>query len=53
MGQIANQMAFELFFKIKEKIKERKEREKWYKRTLKNSNLTEKRYVIDGHFVWC
>lgn len=35
MGQIANQMAFELFFKIKEKIKERKEREKWYKRTLK------------------
>ena len=40
MGQIANQMAFELFFKIKEKIKERKEREKWYKRTLKNSNMS-------------
>ena len=40
MGQIANQMALELFFKIKEKIKERKEREKRYKRTLTNSNLT-------------
>lgn len=43
MGQIANQMALELFLKIKE----RKEREKWYKRTLKNSN-----FAIQIHRVY-
>lgn len=54
MGKIANQMALELFLKIKEKIKERKEREKWYKRTLKNSKLSSSfKFKSSGKFQFC